>query len=121
MLSTARAVFRPFLIVIVLAVCVCPLHLRAQETSSGCQIGEAAPLAGLFMAAAGPAQPSRRINPKILCGGAGQTYRASAAAGNLWSTTPITPGGAMLDEALSRFGARTIAWIDGAGVELLGL
>jgi hypothetical protein len=73
MLSTARAVFRPFLIAIVLAVCVCPLHLRAQETSSACQIGEAAPLAGLFMAAAGPAQPSRRINPKILCGGAGQT------------------------------------------------
>jgi hypothetical protein len=64
---------RCFLIAAVLAVCLSPLHLRAQEASSACQIGEAAPLAGLFLAAAGPVQPSKRINPKILCGGAGQT------------------------------------------------
>lgn len=73
MISTTRVVFRSFLIAVVLAVCICPLHLRAQEASSACQIGEASPLASIFMAAAGPAHPSKPINPKILCGGAGQT------------------------------------------------
>jgi hypothetical protein len=73
MISTARVVFRSFLIAAVLAVCLCPLHLRAQETSAACQAGEASPLAGIFMAAAGPAHPSKPVNPKILCGGAGQT------------------------------------------------
>jgi hypothetical protein len=68
-----RSALRSFLILVALAVCLCPLHLRAQETSAACKIGEAAPLAGLFMAAAGPAHPSKPINPKILCGGVGQT------------------------------------------------
>lgn len=69
-----RSALRSCLILAVLAVCLCPLHLQAQETSAACQVGEASPLAGIFMAAASPAQPSKPIDPKIgLCGGAGQT------------------------------------------------
>lgn len=67
-----RPAFRCFWIAVLFAVCLSPLSLRAQEPSGPCKVDQTAPLAGLFLAS-NPAQPSKGITTKILCGGAGQT------------------------------------------------
>jgi hypothetical protein len=72
-----RSALRCFLIAVLFVVCLSTLHLRAQEPSGPSKIDEAAPLA-LFLASIS-AQPAKPINPKVLCGGAGQTCCAGGA------------------------------------------
>ncbi len=39
-------------------------------------------------------------------------------SGGIWSNTPITSGGSLLDEAVSASGAKTLSWITGNGVQI---
>ncbi len=72
MISTARASFRLFLILALLASCAFTLRLQAQSPSDPCRIGDAAPVAS-FMAAGFQAKSPAQPVAAILCGAAGQT------------------------------------------------